>query len=235
MHIHWTPVKEIIEEAPNTFTYLLDCPDDFTWDEGAHTHMALNGFNSGEKPDKRLVRHMSISTLPEEDSIGITTRIKEKPSEFKVQLKKLSVGDSVALFKTHSNSRLKRENRPIYLLSCGVGIATFRPLILKYLSDPSGIKSIHSLSVDSSRNYLFADLFQSLPDQKLSSQFVDSRSAYYEELSRLANDKHALFYVVGGDDFLKENISCLRHHGIPVNQITLDKHEMRLNEFLSED
>ena len=48
MRIHWTEVNQIIEEAPNTKNYLLNCPEDFTWKEGAHTHLALEGFNAGE-------------------------------------------------------------------------------------------------------------------------------------------------------------------------------------------
>lgn len=233
MDIHWTTINRVIEEAPNTWTYMLDCPEGFTWDEGAHTHLALDGFNSGEKIDKSLVRHMSIATLPDEKSIGITTRIKENCSAFKSVLKEVSVGSSVALFKTHSNVPLKRENRPIYLLSCGVGIATFRPLIKKYVQDPSGIEKIHSLSIDSSANYLFSDIFKTGPDDRLSAQYVADRSSYYHEVEKLTQDTHALFYVVGSDEFLKENITFLRRHGIPDAQITLDKHESRAGTFFS--
>lgn len=233
MHIHWTEIDQIIEETPGTWTYMLKCPEGFTWDEGAHTHLALEGFNSGEKADKRLVRHMSIATLPEEHSIGITTRIKETGSVFKSRLKELYVGDSVALFKTHSNVPLRREDRPIYLLSCGVGIATFRPLIKKYLNDPAGIKKIHSLSIDSSANYLFSDVFTTLPDHQLSSQYVADRQTYYHEVEKLTQDNHALFYVVGSDEFLIDNIAFLRRHGIADDQITLDKHESRAGSFFS--
>lgn len=231
MQIHWTTVIDIIQEAPYTWTYKLDSPADFTWEEGAHTHLALEGFNSGEKPNKSLVRHMSISTLPGERAIGITTRIKDECSEFKSELRKLTVGDSVALFKTHSNVTLKREDKAINLLSCGVGIATFRPLVLEYLSNASGIDRIHSLSIDSSKNYLFSDSFKSLPEHQLSVQYVDNRHTYYKEVEQLTKDKHALFYVVGGDEFLKENISFLRRQGITDEQITLDKHESRAGVF----
>ena len=73
----------MIDETDEIKTFLLDCPEDFSWEEGAHTHFALKGFNAGERPNRSLVRHMSISTLPSEKSIGITTRIRENCSEFK--------------------------------------------------------------------------------------------------------------------------------------------------------
>lgn len=75
MKIYWTKISKIIDETSENKTYLLDCPENFTWEEGAHTHLALEGFNAGDKPNKRLVCYMSISTLPEENVIGITTRI----------------------------------------------------------------------------------------------------------------------------------------------------------------
>lgn len=64
MKIYWTKINKIIDETSEIKTYLLDCPENFTWEEGAHTHLALEGFNAGDKPNKSLVRHMSISTLP---------------------------------------------------------------------------------------------------------------------------------------------------------------------------
>lgn len=235
MQIYWTKINEIIEETPEVKTYLLDCPKDFTWEEGSHTHFALEGFNAGDKPNRSLIRHMSISTLPHENSIGITTRIKEQCSEFKTILRSLTVGDEVALFKTHSNVPLKRENKNVYLLSSGVGLATFRPLVLDYFKRNENVNQIHSLNIDSSRDFLFTTVFTSAPDQKFTSQFVDNRKDYYEEVKRLAADEDGLFYVVGSDEFLLQNIEVLQEQGVKPQQIMLDKHEQSLSKFLSLD
>ncbi|WP_062108671.1 hypothetical protein [Bacillus niameyensis] len=235
MQIYWTKINKIIEETPEIKTYMLDCPEGFTWEEGAHTHFALKGFNAGEKPNRGLIRHMSISTLPHENSIGITTRIKEQCSEFKEVLRNLEVGHEVALFKTHSNVPLKREGKNVYLLSSGVGLATFRPLVLEYFESAENINQIHSLNVDSSKDFLFTNIFASAPDKKFTSQFVDSRQDYYEEVKKLAADKDGLFYIVGSDEFLVQNIEALREQGIKPEQIMLDKHERQKSEFLSLD
>src|SRR5699024_3112470 len=120
MQIYWTKINKIVDETPEIKTYYLDLPKDFTWEEGAFTHLGLKGFDEGEKPNRGLVRHMSISTIPNEKLIGITTRIREQCSEFKAALRQHQVGDEVALFKIHCNVPLRRENRNIYLLSAGV-------------------------------------------------------------------------------------------------------------------
>lgn len=230
MKIHWLPISEVKTETPDTKTYLLDCPDDFLWEEGAHTHLALKGFNEGEKPNRELIRHMSISTLPYENKIGITTRIRENCSLFKTELKKLTVGDTVALFKTYTNVPLRRQNKPIYLLSNGVGIATFRPLILEYLRNSDGVTSIHSLNVDASDIQLFTDLFEE--HGGLTSQYVSHREDYFQEVKKLAEAKDGLFYIVGSDEFILDTIACLREENISDEQLFLDKHEETMIEFL---
>lgn len=233
MKIYWTKINKVIEETPEIRTYMLDLPEGFTWDEGAHTHFALEGFNAGEKPDRSLIRHMSISTLSDENSVGITTRIREQCSEFKHILNDLEIGSSVAIFKTHSNVPLKREGKNIYLLSSGVGLATFRPLVRDYLNHPDNVNKVHSLNIDSSRDYLFTSIFEPAPEKEFTSQFVDNRKDYYEEVQTLAQDKEGVFYVVGSDAFLAQNIALLREQGVNTDQIMLDKHESTMQEFLA--
>ncbi|SFM33159.1 ferredoxin--NADP+ reductase [Salibacterium qingdaonense] len=235
MQIYWTKINHIIEETSEVKTFMLDCPEDFTWEEGAHTHFALEGFNAGEQPNRALIRHMSISTLPHEHSIGITTRIREQCSEFKTILRNLEIGSDVAIFKTHSNVPLKREDKNVYLLSSGVGLATFRPLVLDYFERPDNVGHMHSLNIDSSDDFLFSDIFTSAPDKTFTSQFVDNRGDYYEQVKALAADKEGVFYVVGSDEFLLQNINVLREKGIHPEQIMLDKHENQRAEFLSQD
>lgn len=232
MQINWTAIKEIVNETSEVKTYLLECPEGFTWEEGAHTHFALEGFNAGEKPNRALVRHMSISTTPTEGTIGITTRIKEQCSEFKSVLKSLQIGDKVALFKTHSNVPLKRQQQPIYLLSSGVGLATFRSVVLTYLANTQDVPSVHSLNVDSSKDYLFTDVFATNVEKNFTAQFVDSRDAYYTEARELAKNTDALFYVVGSNEFLTQNIELLREAGVPTAHIMLDKRPQQIEELL---
>lgn len=233
MQIHWTKINKIIEESPDVKTFYLDCPEDFTWEEGSFTHLALEGFNAGDKPNRSLVRHMSICTVPSENTIGITTRIKEPCSEYKSFLNNIQVGEQVALFKTRCNVPLRREDKNVYLLSAGVGIATFRPLVLEYINRPNHIKHIHSLNIDSSKNFLFTDIFKSNSEKNFTAQFVDNRMDYYEEVKSLASDKDGIFYIVGSDEFLMQNIELLLEHGIQREQIMLDKRKDQLEQFFS--
>jgi|SRR5690625_4403946 len=235
MKIYWTSINEIINETDEVKTYILERPEDYSWEEGAHVHLALKGFNAGKKPNRNLIRHMSICTLPEDDVVGITTRIRQKCSEFKARLREHKVGDQVALFKTVSNIPLKRENKNVYLLSAGVGLATFRPLVLDYLRSNDGVNHIHSLNIDSSEDYLFTDIFNTDPSKNLTSQYINNRKDYYKEVINLARDKDGLFYIVGSDGFIIENINYLIEENIKPEQIVLDKHQHQLPDFLPID
>lgn len=232
MQIYWVKVKNIIKESSEVRTFHLECPEGLTWEEGTFAHLAVKGFNEGDKPNKGLVRHMSINTVPEENVIGITTRIKEDCSEYKAIMRELQVGDEVAMFKIYSHAQLRREGKNIYLLSSGVGLATCRSLALTYLNNPDNINKVHSLSVDSSGKYLFTDVFESNEDKNFGAQFVDNRSAYYEEVRKLA-DSDGIYYVIGSDDFLRQNIKVLRELGISNEQIVLDKRKEQMEEFLT--
>lgn len=234
MEIYWTKIKEIIEETPEIRTYHLECPVGVTWEEGAHIHLALEGFNAGDKPNRALVRHMSISTVQKETTIGITTRLKEERSEFKTILGNLAIGDQVAVFKIKSNLALRRENRNVYLLSSGVGLASFRPLVLQYLADNKEINKIHSLHISDKKDRLFESVFNGQSTPALTSEVVNQRSDYYDSVQSLAVDKEGLFYLVGSDEFLTQNISLLLEAGIPAGQIVIDKHENKRALFLSE-
>src|SRR5699024_8875438 len=115
----------------------------------------------------------------------------------------------------------------------GVGLATFRPLVLDYFERADNINHIHSLNVDSSRDFLFTHIFKSAPDKKFTSQFVDNRKDYYDEVKNLAADKDGLFYVVGSDEFLVHNIEVLQEQGVKAEQIMLDKHENQYPNFIN--
>lgn len=119
------------------------------------------------------------------------------------------------------------------MLSAGVGLATFRPLVLDYFKQADNVNKIHSLNIDSSKEFLFNDVFEPIPDKKFTSQFVDNRTDYYEEVKNLASDRDSIYYVVGSDEFLMENIKVLQEQGIKPEQIMLDKHERQRTEFLS--
>src|SRR5699024_9709375 len=102
---------------------------------------------------------------------------------------------------------------------------------LEYLDNPTDVNQVHSLNIDSSKAFLFEDIFEANEEKRFSSLFVDQRPTYYEAVAELAANKDGIFYVVGSDEFLKENIKLLLDKGIQQEQIMLDKRVDQLPAF----
>lgn len=225
-------IVDIIDEAEGTKTYYFEKPENFTWEEGAHTHIGHVGFDDGEQINKNWVRHMSIMTLLNENKIGITTRVPGSFSEFKNKLSKLNIGDEVILFKLGSRMILRRCNRPIVLLSMGVGIATMRPIILTFISDKADIPYLINVNVDSSGDFIFKDELDKLTDDSYKNYWLNSRQDFYDELQQLIEIENPIYYIVGEDVFIKDIIQQLRAKNVINSDIIIDKKDEVAHEFL---
>jgi len=221
---HKLMIVDIRDETDKTKTYLLEKPAELNWDEGSHTHIAHNGYDEGEYPNKSLVRHMSIMTLTKENKLGFTTRLNDGPSEFKRRLANLKVGDDLIVFKLGSRMKLRRENRPIILLSMGVGIATMRPLIKAYLDDTSRINHLININVDASETHVYQEELDAIQNSNFQNIWTKSRIEFYQTLTQLIDNK-AIYYIVGSDLFLRTSIKKLKSLGIKSEDIMIDKKE----------
>ena len=222
---HKLKIIDIINEAKGTKTYYFEKPENLTWEPGSSIHMGLIGFDEGEKPNKSLVRHMSIMTLSNENKIGITTRIPGSSSEFKNNLSKLNVGDEAVFFKVSSKMPLKRCNRPIILLSMGVGLASMRPIIHTLLSDKSDLPYLINVNVDSSNDFIFKEELDKFVDENYKNYWLNSRKAFYELLDELTQTENSIYYIVGSYDFVKNTIQTLKAKNVRVEDIVIDKRE----------
>ncbi|MFT4146110.1 MAG: hypothetical protein QM644_16795 [Mobilitalea sp.] len=226
-------VIDIKQESKNTFSFYLEKPDDLTWTEGAHTHIGIVGFDQGELPNKNLVRHMSLTTLPNENKLGFTTRIQEPLSEFKRGLSKINIGDELVIFKIGSRMDLRRNNRPLILLSMGVGIATMRPLVHAFLENTLNISSLISVNIDSSKNYIFRDELNVLQTDLYKNYWYDCRADFYQSLNEFTELKNPLYYITGSDNFIKDIIRTLRLQKVKDEDIFLDKKEAVLADYFA--
>ncbi|WP_270568087.1 FAD-dependent oxidoreductase [Clostridium beijerinckii] len=225
-------IIDIIDETDNTKTYFFEKPENLTWEPGSHTHIAHIGFDIGDQPRKEWVRHMSIITLPEENKIAITTRVPGSKSVFKNKLAELKIGDEVVFFKIGSRMGLRRINRPIILISMGVGIATMRPLILSFINDKTKIPYLSNINIDSSDKFVFKNQLDKLVDENYKNYWVNSRKEFYEILNKLMKAEDTIYYVVGSDAFIKDIVQRLRLNNVKIDDIVIDRKDEKKQKFL---
>lgn len=235
MQIYKAKVIEIIQEAPETYTYKMEIPEGMTWEAGANTHFALEGFNAiPNQPNKDLVHHMSISSAYDEGYVGITTRIRSNPSVFKNQLSNTKVEDFVYFFKTNSLIGLKRNNKPVICISNGVAITTFRAMALKFQEDQTGVPAFYQVNVESSGNYIFEKLLNSNESINYYGFKDHSRDEFYDQIKQLTSIQDGQFYLAGSKQMLQQTVDTLLQCGVPKDNIILDKKPEKAAQFFNQ-
>lgn len=221
MELYKQQLIQIKDEAPGIRSFFFGIPDNLpAWEEGAHIHFAFPDFYEGEKPNRARVRHMSIASLASEKNIMISSRLYDE-SPFKRALGKLQIGDEMVFFKVATHLKLRRENRPVVLLSMGIGLAAFRPLALAYQANPEGISTFFSVNVCRQGTEVFKNEFEEHTGEFSHASWHNSRESYFSALASLPDD--AIYYVVGSDEFVRTNLKRLLELNVAAEDIVIDK------------
>lgn len=197
--------------SANTLTYYFEKPA-ITWAEGTNIHLAFEDHASFES--KYYVRHFSIMNTPDKNYIAFTTRLSNSP--FKSRLKTLKIGETMLLFKPTRRMPLRYENRPVMLISMGVGLSAMLPKMAAFIKEPIGIKSLESIQI--SKDILFSKMIH---EYGINHQTLTNRDSFYSELSR-SYQKDAIYYIVGSDDFVSRVGKTLLNLNHDKNNINLD-------------
>lgn len=218
-------LAEVIEACEGTRTYVFEKPDRLSWVPGASTHLVFDDGIGRMRLDLPLTRHMSFQTRPEEGKVGFTTKIPGSRSVFKQRLESLVPGDSMTILGVHNHMSLQREDRPVLMISMGVGLATMRPMMLAYGANQTGIPQVTSIHVDRSEPNLYeADLRAAdIPNLKLI--YLKSRENLAEQVEEAVASK-PICYVVGSEPFIKGVIGLLKTYGVENEAIHIDKPEV---------
>lgn len=223
-HFHKVKFIKKIRETEDIYTFLFSKPEDFSWQEGDYMRIAFEDFLDGDVTDLTHLRYMSIATLESEEMVGITTHIGHPPSPYKKRLNTLKMGDPMIINHGASNFKLRRENRPILLLSMGVGLAAFRPLVIRASKDMEGIESITSITVNRSEEPIYGTVMsQTTMSHQVSMEHVTSRQSFYKRIEQYLNEnKEPMIYMVGSYNFLITLSKFLLDKGMDTKDLYID-------------
>ncbi len=219
-----TPVRliEVIEEVPETYTFKFETPENISWTPGTHAHFLIADLQKGQALNRQLVREFSIMSHPGEGYLGVTTRIRSNPSLCKQAMKALNPGDQIQIFKIRNHIQPQKTDNPVILISMGVGIATFRPIILDYIKSNTQIP-ITNINIDRSGKFVYWDELSNIPETKLENVFVTSRNDLYKSIDEALKNRENIYYVIGSKDFSKDIGNYLVKNSVPKRLIKFDK------------
>lgn len=209
------------------YLFELSVPQGVSWEPGAHMHVGLKGFAEAE--GKELVRHMSIMTRPQDNTIGFVTRLPENGSVFKQELASYQMGDTVTLFKIGAKIHISSQQEPMVFLSMGVGIAAVYPIFVtcEEMSSSGNKKIITSIHVSKNEEHLFDEELNNSKDGSINYLWKDCRRDFFNSVKKqlMQDTKETKYFLIGNDVFIKELIHFLLEEGIDPTRICLDKKE----------
>lgn len=213
----------IIKHNPEVYSYDFEAIFPLDWNIGDHSKvfMTVDGQMIGKK--------FSYASLKEEGFLRFTTRIKENGSDYKKAFTKLKVGDLVEITTPNGNFELYREQRPILLLTNGVGMAAVRGFIKAFELDQSGIPEMIQLNVDNTGAIYESEMNAIMSKiDAFKSYYFDNRKRFYSHLDYVAQDLMSrytlepLIYVVGSAPFVLDLLQHLRSLGFTGDEIITD-------------
>lgn len=227
-------LHKIKKEAANTFTYQFKLPEGIQWTAGANAHFTVPESKGDLIDDKRYIRHLSIISSPEDGYIEFTTRIKKEHSEYKESLSKLKVGDSIEYFKIQNRLPLRRDNRPVVLISMGVAMSTMRPLIHEYINNSKNIPRIININIDGSRQYLYKKEFDMIQKDNCEFHYEPTKELFFKAIQETFAESSSQYYIAGSDTFLKDIAAYLLKNDVNRDSMFFDVKESKLDTIFSE-
>lgn len=217
-------LAKIEKEAADTYTFKFTVPSTSKWLPGGYAHFVCSTLKNGEKFKKELLRELSIMSHPSEKLMGFTTRIRQNPSVFKQKMLQLKVGDEIRVFKIGNHFKKQESEKPIVFISMGVGIATFRPLILEYLKNAPQTLPITNINIDRSGAFIYQNELEGLPAEKIENVWVTNRTDLYAGINQCIENAGNIYYIVGSKEFNKAIGDYLLEKYVSEKDIIFDKH-----------
>lgn len=220
---------EVIKHNETTYSYDFVGLTPLKWKEGDHVNLYLWDQEGKEAGRRKL----SFATVASEHRMRFTTRIREPISDYKKALHQMKVGDFAEISPPRGHFSLRREDRPILILSNGVGIATTRALVKAFEMDQTGIGRLTQLNVDQSGR-IYEDEFDALsnmtsPANGFRSVYTSNRQDFYQEIDveirnlLFGSGRMPLYYLVGSYDFVTALVEYLISQGFEERDIMTDQ------------
>lgn len=220
---HQLRLVNIIKHNEETYSLDFDPQGISEWEAGdsSKIFLSVSGLEVGKA--------FSYATLPEEGVIRFTTRIKANRSDYKEVLSQVEIGQTIEVTEPKGDFKLRRDQRPIVLLSNGVGIAAIRSLVKEYEKNPEGISELIQLNVDAS-GFIYEEEFEAIEVKGIGfkSQYTSGRKHFQTALKDCIIDlwhrseARPYYYVVGSENFVRDTVNYLYEAGFTDEDVIMD-------------
>ncbi len=232
-----SPLKARREAAEGTVSFEFEKPSDWTFVAGQFIDITLS--NPSETDAEGNKRGFSISSAPYENTITITTRMRD--TAFKRVLKSEPLGTCATIEGPFGEMTLQDDaTRPAVLLTGGIGVTTFRSIVFQAAHDelphriilfysnrrPEDAAFLADLEALQRTNPKFR-LVATMTDMKDSKQpwAGETGQITAELLAKYADaTKNGIFYITGPPGMVKALQALLAGIGVHSDDIRVEEY-----------
>lgn len=221
---HTLSFVEKKHEIDDVYTFIFKSDKPYKWKPGQHGFFTI----PGQKLEGHSFRGFSIASIPEEHIIMISTRISDKPSAFKRVLVNLKQGETIMMRGPFGPFYIEEQSRPVVFIAGGIGITPYRSIISEAVRN-NAITSINLLYIDSRKNFVYRDYFDTLlvNNSSVIIKYLTEKEELAKEMDALVEklNNSADYYLSGPPGMVKHLKEKLIGQGIKKGNV---KHEMFL-------
>lgn len=211
---------ESYKESENVYTFVFEKDKDVTWKAGQH-----GLFDITHKTIKNSIRPFSVAAAPAENTIKITTRISDSPSDFKKALLELEKGMKIKMSGPVGSFYLK-DHSPTLLIAGGMGITPFRSMLKQIEAEGRrDEQQIHLLYMDSNKLYLFKDELDNIANKtSISVTYLHSRDHVLREIDAFITSytNNGKYFIAGPKSMVDSISTHLQNNHISKRNIKKD-------------
>lgn len=192
------------KESEDAYTFSFEKGPDLSWKAGQYGLFSIT-----HKTMKNATKPFSISSVPSENVVNITTRIGDNPSEFKKAMLELKPGMHMKMSGPVGSFHLDPES-PSLLIAAGIGMTPFRSILKQTAAGRGELKPIQLLYLDSKKSYLFKDELDAIASHpSIQVSYLDSRTDLDLEIDQfIAQHKGRGKYLVAGPKSMVESVAA---------------------------
>lgn len=220
-------LKKIVKETSNSYSFIMDIPEGYSWTAGQHVLWKLKDYKVEE--GDRDTRVFTIASAPEDGFLMFSTRIGEKHTSFKeILLNQIKPGDIIQVAQPLGTFGFDSDADKTLIIVGGIGITPIRSLLRH---DMDAHKAGHKITVlysDSTGEFAFEKFFKDeaikkIPDIEF--KFLTERNDFTrltDEYAK-ANGNSAEYLIAGSPGMNDAFIEQLINAGIDEKNIKKDQ------------
>lgn len=203
---------EKVKESQRVYSFLFKKDQDLTWKPGQHGLFTIT-----HKKIKNHTKPFTVSSIPSEGVVRLTTTIGENPSDFKQALLELKPGMKINMSGPVGSFYLKEES-PALFIAADIGITPFRAIIKQIEGENIG-KQVKLLYFDSENMHIYKVDFNNVDVD-----FIKTKEQLLQEIN-IFKEKHkekGQYFVAGSKDAVNMVVEHLKSKNIDKRAIKKD-------------